>query len=43
VKAAGLEEIGVEDIDKFAVELARRFIEEIKNTKMDASKVRPVI
>lgn len=42
VKAAGLEEIGVEDFDKFAVELARRFIEEIKNTKMDASKVRPV-
>jgi hypothetical protein len=42
VKAAGLEEIGVEDLDKFAVELARRFIEEIKNTKMDASKVRPV-
>ncbi len=42
VKAAGLEEIGVEDVDKFAVELARRFIEEIKNTKMDASKVRPV-
>jgi len=43
VKAAGLEEIGVEDFDKFAVELARRFIEEIKNTRMDASKVRPVI
>jgi len=42
VKAAGLEEIGVEDVDKFAVELARRFIEEIKNTKMDASKVKPV-
>ena len=42
VKAAGLEEIGVEDVDKFAVELARRFIEEINNTKMDASKVKPV-
>ena len=42
VMAAGLDEIGVEDVDKFAVELARRFIEEIKNTKMDASKVRPV-
>lgn len=42
VKTAGLEEIGVDDIDKFAVEVARRFIEEIKNAKMDASKVRPV-
>ncbi|MFH1150871.1 MAG: DUF366 family protein [Actinomycetota bacterium] len=43
VRTAGIEEIGVEDIDKFAVEVARRFIEEIKNLKMDASKVRPVI
>jgi hypothetical protein len=42
VKAAGLEELGVEDVDKFAVEVARRFIEEMKNVKMDASKVRPV-
>ena len=42
VKAAGLEEVGVEDVDKFAVEVARRFIEEMKNVKMDASKVRPV-
>lgn len=42
VKTAGLEEIGVEDVDKFAVEVARRFIEEMKNVKMDASKVRPV-
>ncbi len=42
VRTAGLVEIGVEDIDKFAVEVARRFIEEMKNIKMDASKVRPV-
>jgi len=42
VRTAGLEEIGVEDVDKFAVEVARRFIEEMKNLKMDASKVRPV-
>jgi len=43
VRAAGLEEIGVEDVDKFAVEVARRFIEEMKNVKADASKVRPVV
>jgi uncharacterized protein len=43
VRTACLKEIGVEDIDKFAVEVARRFIEEIKNVKMDATKVRPVV
>jgi len=42
VQTAGLEEIGVEDIDTFAVEVVRRFIEEMKNVKIDASKVRPV-
>jgi hypothetical protein len=42
VRTAGLEEIGVDDVDKFAVEVARRFIDEMKNIKMDASKVRPV-
>ncbi|MHB8897075.1 MAG: DUF366 family protein [Candidatus Geothermincolia bacterium] len=43
VRTAGLVEIGVEDIDKFAVEVARRFIEEMKNVKKDACKVRPVM
>lgn len=43
VRTTGLMDIGVEDVDKFAVEVARRFIEEMKNVKMDASKVRPVI
>lgn len=42
VRTAGLEELGVEDVDKFAVEVARRFIEEMKDLKSDASKVRPV-
>lgn len=42
VPTAGLVELGVEDIDKFAVEAARCFIEEMKNARRDASKVRPV-
>lgn len=42
VRTVGLLEIGIEDIDKFAVEVARRFIEELKNVQLDASKVRPV-
>lgn len=42
VRTAGLEELGVEDVDKFAVEVARRFIEEMKDLKADVSKVRPV-
>lgn len=42
VPTVGLEEIGVDDIDRFAVDVARRFIEEIKNVKVDASKVKPV-
>ncbi len=42
VPTSGLVELGVEDIDKFAVEVARFFIEEMKNATMDASKVRPV-
>lgn len=41
VPTVGLEEIGIDDIDRFAVDVARRFIEEMKNVKMDASKVRP--
>jgi uncharacterized protein len=43
VRTTGLQELGIEDIDKFAVEVARRFIEEMKNVKMDATKVRPVV
>ncbi len=43
VPAAGLEELGVEDVDKFAVDVARLFIEEMKNVNMDASKSRPVL
>jgi len=42
VRTVGLEELGVEDVDKFAVEVARRFIDEMKDLKVDASKVRPV-
>jgi hypothetical protein len=42
VRATGLTELGVEDIDKFAVDALRRFIEEMQNVKMDSSKVRPV-
>jgi len=43
VKTSGLNEIGVEDVDKFAVEVAKRFIQEMKNVKADASKVKPVV
>lgn len=43
VPAAGLDELGVDDVDKFAVDAARLFIEELKNVKMDSSKVRPVV
>lgn len=42
VRTVGLNELGVEDVDKFAVEVARRFIEEMKDLKTDASKVCPV-
>ena len=42
VRTIGLEELGVEDIDEFAVEVAKRFIEEVKSIKRDASKMRPV-
>jgi hypothetical protein len=42
VTTVGLEELGLDDIDKFAVDVARLFIEEMKNVRMDASKVRPV-
>jgi hypothetical protein len=42
IETAGLEELGVEDIDKFAVDVARLFIDEMKNVSVDASKVRPV-
>jgi len=42
VRTVGLDELGVEDVDKFAVEVARRFIEEMKALGVDASKVRPV-
>jgi hypothetical protein len=42
VPTVGLDDLGVGDVDKFAVEVARRFIEEMKNVKMDASKVRPI-
>ncbi len=42
VRTAGLDELGVEDVDKFAVEVAKRFIEEMKDLEIDASKVRPV-
>ncbi|MBK5092371.1 MAG: DUF366 family protein [Actinobacteria bacterium] len=41
-RATGLTELGVEDIDKFAVDVLRRFIEEMQNVRMDSSKVRPV-
>lgn len=43
VPAAGLEELGVEDVDKFAVDVARLFIEEMKNVNIDACKSRPVL
>ncbi len=43
VVTAGLEELGVDDVDRFAVDVARLFIEEIKNVKTDSSKVRPVL
>lgn len=43
VRTAGLKEIGVEDVDEFAVEVAKRFIQEMKNVKADASKVKPVV
>jgi hypothetical protein len=42
VEAVGIEELGVGDIDKFAVDVARLFIDEMKNAGIDASKVRPV-
>lgn len=42
VVTAGLEELGVEQIDGFALEAVKRFIEEIKKLDEDASKVRPV-
>lgn len=42
VPTAGLEELGIEDVDRFAVDVARLFIEEMNNVKMDTSKVRPV-
>jgi hypothetical protein len=43
VRAAGLSELGVENIDEFAVDVLRRFIEEMQNARMDSSKVRPVL
>ena len=43
VKTVGLNEIGIKDIDGFVVEVARRFIDEMKNVAIDSSKVRPVI
>jgi uncharacterized protein len=43
VVTAGLDELGLDDVDKFAVDVARLFIEEMKNVKTDASKVRPVL
>ena len=42
VEAVGLEELGVGDINKFAVDVARLLIDEVKNVGIDASKVRPV-
>jgi hypothetical protein len=42
VPTAGLEELGVKDIDKFAVDVATLFIEEMKSVDMDTSKVRPL-
>lgn len=43
VRAAGLFELGVEDVDKFTVDVLRRFIEEMQNARMGSSKVRPVL
>ena len=40
--AAGLEEMGVDDIDAFVVEVLRRFIEEVKDMKTSAGKTMPV-
>lgn len=42
VLTAGLLELGVDDVDRFAVEAARFFIDEMKNVRMDECKVRPV-
>lgn len=42
VPTAGLAELGVDDVDAFAIEAARFFIDEMKNVRMDANKVRPV-
>jgi hypothetical protein len=42
VEAVGLEELGVGDINKFAVDVAKFLIDEVKNVGIDASKVRPV-
>lgn len=42
VRAAGLNDIGVDDVDGYAVDVLQRFIEEMKGARLDASKVRPV-
>lgn len=42
VRAAGLEEIGIEDVDRLAIEVLRRFVEEVQSLKNDAAKIRPI-
>ena len=42
VRAVGLSEIGIEDIDGFATDVEEAFIEEIRNIEADACKVRPL-
>ena len=40
--AAGLDEMGIEDMDAFAIEVLRRFIDEVKELKASAGKTMPV-
>jgi len=42
VRAVGLAELGVRDVDKFAVDVLTRFVDEMHDAKKDSTKVRPV-
>ncbi|MDD5748661.1 MAG: DUF366 family protein [Actinomycetota bacterium] len=43
VRAVGLKELGIQDIDGFVVEVEERFISEMNGIEIDSTKVRPVI
>jgi len=42
VHTVGLAELGIDDIDRFAVEVLRRFVDEVQELSSDVCKVRPV-